>query len=485
MKTRKSILTIIALLGFSYALLAIDASVSYATFKSPNQNYVEVYLYVSGRSVTFQPVVDSSFQAQLEVIILFKKDGEIVKGDKYSLSSPVVGQAVDFIDLKRYGLQNGVYELAVAIKDLNQPDNAKEFQTEFKMDYSEEGVQQSSLQLLASFQRSADGNNAFVKNGLQIEPLPYNFYGRNASSLIFYNEVYNTDQAIDDDFLASYSIEKADGEGAKLVMIGHKRQQAQPIVPMLIQMDISKLPSGNYYLLVEIRNRAKELLSSKRLFFQRSNPFFEQESITLADVNIEEEFVQKLNGQQVEYSLRALTPKLPPADLELVNTMMRKRNLDGQRLYLFSYWARESPNNPEFAYQKYMEVASAIDEQFNSGFRHGFETDRGYIYLKYGQPDDTELRNTEPSAPPYEIWTYYEFPSTNQNNVKFIFYNPSLAPGDFQLLHSTATGELNNPQWQRDLYRDAPGEIQGSDYFEGTDMQDNFNRNANRVFRDY
>ena len=189
MKTRKSILTIIALLGFSYALLAIDASVSYATFKSPNQNYVEVYLYVSGRSVTFQPVVDSSFQAQLEVIILFKKDGEIVKGDKYSLSSPVVGQAVDFIDLKRYGLQNGVYELAVAIKDLNQPDNAKEFQTEFKMDYSEEGVQQSSLQLLASFQRSADGNNAFVKNGLQIEPLPYNFYGRNASSLIFYNEV--------------------------------------------------------------------------------------------------------------------------------------------------------------------------------------------------------------------------------------------------------------------------------------------------------
>ncbi len=485
MKNRKCILTLLALLGFSYALQAIDASVSYATFKSPKQNYIEVYLYISGRSVTFLQLADSTSQARLEVTILFKQEGEIVKGDKYVLSSPFVRQPADFIDLKRYGLENGAYELAVAVRDLNQPENAKEFQTEFKMDYSGEGVQQSSLQLLSSFQRSADDASPFVKNGIQIEPLPFNFYGRNAATLIFYNEVYNTDLALNDDFLASYFIERADTGSAELLMIGHKRQHAQPIVPMLIQMDISKLPSGNYYLVVEVRNRAKELLSNKRLFFQRSNPFFGEESLQLADVNIEQEFVQKLNPQQLEYSLRALTPKLPPADVELVNTMMRKRNTDGQRLYLFSFWARESPNNPEFAYQKYMEVASAIDEQFDSGFRHGFETDRGYIYLKYGQPDDIELRNTEPSAPPYEIWTYYQFPRTNQNNVKFIFYNPSLAPGDFQLLHSTAIGELSNPQWQRELYRDAPAEIQGSDYFEGADMQDNFNRNANRVFRDY
>ena len=107
MKTRKSILTLVAVLGFCYASWAIDASVSYATFKSPKQNYIEAYLYISGRSVTFLPVSDSAYQARVEVTILFKQDGEIVKGDKYSLSSPVTAQPTDFIDLKRYGLDKG------------------------------------------------------------------------------------------------------------------------------------------------------------------------------------------------------------------------------------------------------------------------------------------------------------------------------------------------------------------------------------------
>ena len=475
-------------MGLSCSLPALDASVSYASFKSPSQSYVEIYLHIAGRSVTFQPMTDSTYQAGVEVVLLFKRGEEIVKFDKYTLNSPVASRPIDFIDLKRYALEDGKYELVVAVKDIHRPENAKEFKTEIEFDYQGEALQQSGLVLLASYQRSEDATNAFVKSGIQMEPLPYNFYSRHASSLIFYNEVYNSDKAIGEDFMVSYSIEKLDNGGSEMVMIGHKRQKPQSITPLLVHMDISQVPSGNYNLIVEVRNRAKELMSQKRIFFQRSNPFLDREleSVQLAaNVNLKEEFVEILTPEELEYSLRAMTPKLPQGDVDLVNSMIRDDSINAQRLYLFSFWAKESPTNPEFAYQKYMEVARAIDQQFDSGFRHGFETDRGYIYLKYGQPDDIENRDQEPSAPPYEIWTYYEFPSTNQNNVKFVFYNPSLAPGDYQLLHSTAFGELNNPQWQRDLYRDVPNEIQGSDYFGGSDVQDNFNRNASRVFRDY
>ncbi|MCB0599077.1 MAG: GWxTD domain-containing protein [Lewinellaceae bacterium] len=484
----KNLTVLLFFLSCSGSLLAMDASVSYATFRSPSQSYIEIYLHIGGRSVAFQPVTDSTYQAGVEVVLLFKQGEEIVKFDKYTLNSPVASGPINFIDLKRYGLKDGKYELVVAVKDIHRPENAKEFKTEIEFDYQGEALQQSGLVLLASYQRSDDATNAFVKSGVQMEPLPYNFYSRRASSLIFYNEVYNADKAIGEDFMVSYSIEKLENGESELVMIGHKRQHPQPIVPLLVQMDISQVPSGNYNLTVEVRNRAKELMSRKRIFFQRSNPFLDRELETLqlaAGVNLKEEFVERLDAEELEYSLRALTPKLPQGDVDLVNSMIRDDSLNAQRLYLFSFWAKESPNNPEFAYQKYMEVARAIDQQFDSGFRHGFETDRGYFYLKYGQPDDIETRDQEPSAPPYEIWTYYEFPSTNQNNVKFVFYNPSLAPDDYQLLHSTAFGERNNPQWQRDLYRDVPNEIQGSDYFGGSEVQDNFNRNAGRVFRDY
>ena len=461
----------------------LEASISYASFKTEAQTYVEIYTHIFGNSVSFSPLTDSTTQAKLEFVILFKQGEEIVKFDKFNLLSPIYEKAKDFIDLKRYGLAEGTYQLIVAITDLNLPTNAKEYSTEIKVDFAKEGLQQSDIQLLSSYSK-AQSEGPFVKNGISMEPLAYNFYDRHRSSLTFYNEIYGADVAIGEDFMISYKIDQISNKASETVLIGHKRQKAKKVNPLLIQMDISQVPSGNYNLIVEVRDRTKALLSEKSIFFHRSNPMLNIQAEDLADVNLEEEFVAKLSPKQLEYSLRAMTAILPQSDVELVDQMLKNDSIAGQRLYLYSYWIQKSPNNPEFAYKKYIEVANAVDKQFRSGFRYGFETDRGYIYMKYGQPDDIERRDIEPSSPPYEVWVYYDFPKTRQSNVKFIFYNPSLAPGDFQLLHSTAIGELSNPQWQLQLYKNAPNEINGNP-IDGTNMLDNFNRNAGKVIRDY
>jgi GWxTD domain-containing protein len=266
--------------------------------------------------------------------------------------------------------------------------------------------------------------------------------------------------------------------------MGHKRLEPAPIVPVLQSVDISKLPSGNYFLTVEVRNRAKEKLMQRSVSFQRSNPYL---SIELADVDttsVKEEFAWKLSAEELRFSLKAVAPRLS-ADAEAINTLLAGDNLQAQRLYLFAYWTKESPNYPEAAYRKYMEVARAVGDMFHSGFGNGVETDRGYIYLKYGRPDDMIKVEDEPSAPPYEIWSYNYFPTTKQNNVRFLFYNPSLSPGNFQLLHSTARGEINNPQWQLRLYRDAPTELNTPNFIDGTDLNDNFGRKAVRYFNDF
>ena len=361
---KKIILSLFILMGVAQAAFAIDASVSYATFKGAGQSYIEIYTHIAGKTVLYQPVDDSTYQAGVEMVILFKQDGEIVKFDKFNLNSPISKRFLDFVDIKRYGLENGDYQLIVAIKDLNKPDNAKEFQTDIQINYNDTDIQQSDIELLSYFEKATpDNTSAFVKNGLQMEPLPYNFYGRHASSLVFYNEFYNTDKVLNEDFMVSYSVHQILNGESELVMIGHKRQSPKAIQPFLMQMDISKLRSGNYQLNVELRSRTKELLSKRSIFFQRSNPLIEDDGIELADVNIDEEFVNKLNTEQLEYSLRALTPKMSQLDVERVNTLIRKKNYEEQRLYLFSYWIKESPNNPEFAYKKYMEVASAVDEE--------------------------------------------------------------------------------------------------------------------------
>ena len=91
----------------------------------------------------------------------------------------------------------------------------------------------------------------------------------------------------------------------------------------------------------------------------------------------------------------------------------------------------------------------------------------------------------EQSAPPYEIWFYNQFPQTNQNNVKFVFYNPSLATNGFTMLHSTARGEVNNPRWEVDLYGSAPNDLDGSNYIDGTQMKGNIGRHARRLYESF
>ena len=128
-------------------------------------------------------------------------------------------------------------------------------------------------------------------------------------------------------------------------------------------------------------------------------------------------------------------------------------------------------------------MARAVDQTFRSGFRKGIETDRGYIYLKYGQPNDVIKEYNEPDAFPYEIWSYNGLKVKGQTNVKFLFYNPSKASQDFLLLHSTCYGETQNPRWEIELYRSVSStQMEGSDYRNGTRMQDNGFRNARRYF---
>lgn len=472
------------------ALHALDANISYATFRSPTDNYIEIYLHVAGSTVEFMPVSDSSMQAALNVVILFKKDGEIVKFDKYKLNSPAFGSPGNFVDLKRYSLENGTYQLEVSAEDVNREDNAKKYEATFTIDYSPTEFCQSDIQLLASCKPVEAGDtNPMVKSGFCFEPLASGFYDKYASVLVFYHEIYNTDKAVGDDFLVSYYIDNADTrQKSENLAIAHKRKQAGAITPLLSQMDISQLPSGNYNLVIDVRNRDRELLGSKSVFFQRSNPYLNASTEEIAQdsgVVLDKEFVGNLSDEELEYSLRAIAMQVDKNDGDHLNQLIKEKNTNAMRLYLFSFWAQENPNDPEGAYQEYMNVARLVDQKFESGFGHGFETDRGYIFMKYGAPSDAVTVETEPSAPPYEIWFYNQFPQTNQNNVKFLFYNPTLSTNGFVLLHSTARGEVNNPRWEIELYRNAPNEVDGSQFIDDTRMRDNIGRQARRLFESF
>lgn len=471
------------MLSASLGSKAMDVSFSHCTFSSNEGSFVEVYLHVIGKTVSFVSVDSTQSQAAVEVLILFQQGDNIVAYDKYNLQSPLTSKAsVNFLDQKRFGLENGTYELIVETTDVNNPENKERYTATVELKYHPEKYAQSDIQLLGAF-KSSDPLGGFTKNGYYLETLPFNFYNKKADKLAFYNEIYNSDKVLDDEFLIRYFIDEVgNNETRKTIKLGHKKRMPKSVNVLLMQMDIRNLKSGSYYLTVEIRDRNNELLSSKETYFQRSNPFLDSQNLAMEDTS--EEFVMDLTSEELVYGLKAIAMQVKDRDVELLNLIIKEKKLAAMRTFLFSYWANRSPIRPEEAYNSYMTVARAADRTFKSGMGYGFESDRGNIFMKYGKPNDMVRVDNELNAPPYEIWVYESFPFTGQSRVKFMFYNPTLGGGEFQLLHSTARGEQNNPQWEIELYSDSPDDVQGTNFVDATQMEDSYLRRARRLWDD-
>ncbi len=473
-------LPVFFLLLLQSPLRALEADISYATYFHSQGNYVEVYLKVMGNTVVFDTLEDGRLQAGVEVVFIFRKEKEIFMADKFALFSPIVDGPVHFMDMKRYNLPNGTYELEVQIKDLAKAENELLRSFPLVMDYRAEQPAISDIRLLTGIVPAKE-EGLFVRNGYFMEPLAFNFCDKKSERLFFYLELYQMQRLFEQPFKLRCLIK--DAYTGREMLVVHKQRRPAGLILFLQQMDVRQLPSGNYFLQISVLDSLDVPLLSKQVFFQRSNPYlFEQEA------GLEEwagDFVSELDSATLSYSLRAMMPIVRQDEVAVVGGLIRKGNVEDMRGYLFNYWANKNPNQPGKAYEEYMKIARAVDNTFKSGFGYGFETDRGYIYLKYGPPNDIFREENEPSAPPYEIWSYYEFPATNQRNVRFLFYNPSLASGDFRLLHSTARGELNNPNWERILYEDAPNEFDGENALEATQMQDNFARQARKRMTDF
>ncbi|MBK6931765.1 MAG: GWxTD domain-containing protein [Saprospirales bacterium] len=465
---------------------AIDAGISYAVFATPEKTYLEINIEVSAASVTFKRVDSVHLQAGVETLILVKKGDQIVNFEKYRLNSPLVGSPQALLDVKRMFIPAGDYTLEISFQDVYDPDNAKVFSTALIVGTGA-GVYLTDVLLLRSF-RPDNSETPFTKNGYFLEPLPFNFYDRTATMLAFYAEIYHSGKVIaGDSYLIRYTLSQELGNGnTALVSVGSQRKKPSAIDALLVPIDISKLKSGNYSLTVELRNPANELLCSRRVQFQRSNPFLDVAEIELTEDVVEKQFVTDLSEENLRYSLRAISALMAGDEAEILKNILLGADLKSMRYFLFRHFVQADPNNPEQAYFDYMKVAGAADQQFHSGFRYGFETDRGRAYLRYGRPDDLIRVEDDPSAPPYEIWVYYNFPKTKQRNVKFLFYNPTLAGEDFIILHSTARGEINNPRWERDLFKRNAGEqYSGDNYNDATTMQRNVGRNARTFFEDF
>ncbi len=479
----------ILILALPFAARALDAGVCPTVYQTPDgKAFIEVQIEIAADPSIYHWVDTARGQmsSKIEAVLLLKQGNSIIFVEKYALNSPISSYPVPLLDVRRFAVQNGEYVLEIQFADLVKPTETASFFQKISVKTAADQLFVSEPVLLGGFRPDATTASPFVKNGYFLEPLPFKFLQKNASRLIFYQEIIHSDLRPADEYLVRYFIEKVDANGrTELAAIGNRRCQPSPVEVLLVQMDISKLASGNYKLTTEMRNRANEILSTKSVDFQRSNPYLDLAPSEVTQAMADNEFVKDLPVDELKYSLRALSPMLAGDETEIHKNILKEADPAAMRLFLFNYWVKQVPAAPKRAYENYMGLARSVDTEYKSGFGYGFETDRGLRFLKYGQPSDILSVEDDPTAPPYEIWVYNDFSATKQATVKFLFYNPSLAPGDYILLHSTARGEFNNPRWQRQLYKNAPNDFTDGDNLDGSGVNRNVNRRAQEFMSDF
>jgi len=431
------------------------AYLSYATFNSPDGPYIETYLAIDAKTVTYKKLDDGNFQGVVNILMTFKQNNDIKAFKKYELKSPVVADTADrnfnFIDQQRFLLPNGTYEFEVELSDANKKTEITPYNQTISIIYPKDKPSISGIELVKSYTRSEQANE-LNKSGYDLVPFVYSFYPQTDSKLLFYCEIYNINKTIGEGekYLLTYFVETLENHQRVKDLAKVKKETAKEVTVVLADLNIINLPTGNYNLIVEARDQQNQVIASQKLFFQRSNPYARMTIEDLTTVNPASSFVEQFtNIDTLREYVSSTYPISSALEKNFLKGNLKTASLEVLQQYFLGFWQRRDASDPQKAWEAYKYLVEVAQHNFGTPVKKGYQTDRGRVFLEYGAPNVRVERYNEPSNYPYEIWQYYSLP--NQSNRKFVFYSPDMVTSDFFLLHSDAIGEIYNPRWQVDL----------------------------------
>jgi len=435
---------------------ALDLQAKSSVFCRPGGDpYLELSLSVNSRSVHFQKQAGGKLQAAVRVEWSFYKGDSLVKLDRYRLSSQPVDSGnfrdFSFLDLQRYNLSPGTYRIALVVSDWNDTTNHASAELEAVLSPWPAEPQFSDLILAERIGRAAVPG-PLVRSGLEVVPRVSDFLGLPNDTLFYYLELYASDRAGDSVLLLKATLEGAQGQPAPGCS-RFFRLTPKGIHVLTDAFPMREVPSGNYRLRIELRDTENQLITEKMVGIQRLNSRIAPDYSRLEEPQTALSFVQAIRPEDLVLQVGSVRPLCGHTEQAYVDQLLQgtpEVQTRPMRTFLHHFWLQRAPADPAGAWARYAMQVDEVNQMFSTKISKGFETERGRVYLQYGKPDSRTQVPNEPSAYPYEIWWYYRY--KGQRNVRFVFYNPDMITNDYELLHSEALGEPNNPQWRLMLF---------------------------------
>ncbi len=200
---------------------------------------------------------------------------------------------------------------------------------------------------------------------------------------------------------------------------------------------------------MDVINKKNEVVIQKKYFFQRSNTKINQlENKFDMSSKLGKDFAMGINNKDsLIYHVKTLTPIATSTEKVFIQSNLQTYDKTSLRQFLYMFWAARDQFHPKEVWENYKQKVIVANNSFSMLNKKGYATDRGRIFLKYGEPNTVVKEYLNNAAYPHEIWHYYDV-DNRYRDVKFVFYTRSMVISDFELIHSNLPGEVRNEQWR-------------------------------------
>jgi GWxTD domain-containing protein len=401
---------------------------------------VEIYYSFPRNSLTFAP--DSvGWESGADVTLLIHQNDSLVHGDRWLVPYVVrdtsdLASTINLVGNYQVQLREGEYSFSVVGRDRYRSERVDSFRITFPVTpFTTNGPAMSDIEFASIIRRGQKGGQ-FYKNTLDVIPNPGGIYSEE-QSCYYYAEAYNLlVDGVRSDYVLNASV--TDAVGREIMSHDRPKRGVGESSVLVDQFAVDKLKSGTYTLILRLVDTSSRVLAqSGKKFFVYNPALGVDSSLLTASSSVPFTVYMSMSEEELDQEFDWARYEAISDEIDRYEELS---GVESKRAFLTDFWRNRMPGLRE----EYFSRIEHVNRAFRSGARQGYRSDRGRVYIVYGEPDDVDRHPSETERRPYEIWAYHQI----QGGVVFVFVlkNPG---GDYELVHSTHRNELRDDNWER------------------------------------
>jgi GWxTD domain-containing protein len=393
----------------------LDFQIDYALFRGPMTDSVqlEIYYRIFNRALQFIKVGEE-YKANYEInVVVYDNNGNQLKS--YTRSREITvneyDRTVSGLDFRtsqvNFFLAKGKYRFECVVIDRNNGESAKRVQKIEIVNLFDSDPVISGIEFL----RAVDTvlyDSLFVKGNRTLIPSVSREYGGDSSAvLLYYQEIYKGNKGKDAIKVETQILDRNYDAVYRDTLTSPFNED---IIRQIRQISLTGVKAGHYTLNIILRGRRDRIINEIKEPFR---VFWTPEAMVHNDF---------------EMAVAQLKYIASPSEMEnFKNAKTPEEKIKLWRDFWFSRDPTPGTDDNEARDGYYWRIAYA-DEHFGLLKKEGWRTDRGMIYITYGEPDQIEDYPFEPDSKAYQLWYYY-----HSGYIKRFIFVDEWGDGDYRL----------------------------------------------------